>query len=959
MNFIAVCFFFTGATALALEVLWSKHLSYLLGNSLFATSTVIGSYMLGLALGSGLLSRGYFKNQPPFKFFGLIQMFVGVYGALSLLIFNSTEGLLKFFYLHVHDQPNLFLALRFVVFFFLITLPVIFMGMTLPLLTSGLKETSYERHGSFLYALNTWGAVLGSLVVAYLMIPHLGLSKSCYALGIVDFLIGLVIFLKFRSEAVLATETVDTERAKFSLRWALVFIFSIGFLNILCELSWYRYLTNIFGGSVYAFTNVLAVYLTGLALGSYLEGRYKLEQQTFTQSRLVHVLSALAITSLVTLYAYNYIPLAYLEIFQFFNGGKSIFGILVSQLLTAAIIVLPTTICMGALLPVLIRYVRLKENITDARSGVGAVYGSLTLGNVVGSLLGGFYLIPFIGFFNTLKVFGVIIALLALIISAWTTYENKKQLWSLCAPAIIAVLIILKIPNLDLQMLNQGFFDLARNPKLIKTKEQSKNTSLIFYKEGVNVSVAVLGNEFGDGGLGLRVSSKGEAHTSPQGRRHLLLLGHLPMLFADYPKDVAVIGYGGGMTAHSVLTHSSVKSMDILEFEPGVIQAASYFDLINEKPLEDPRSRLIVEDGRIHLTYTDKKYDVITTDPISPWIAGSANLYSVNFYELAKKRLNKRGLVCQWVQLGDFSEDSFKVILNSMRKVFSNVNIFIYSDDAVIIASEHSLYKSWESLQTRFSQPNIKRDFSENDIHSLETVLNYYFADTASVDRYLKQFPLVSDDDNVFLEYTLPFELYLKRGNLGRQIATQFIQGRHSRLQKLANGLPNKQMIQAEFSQFLDEFSEIPEEILKDVVSDPHLSGLERQALTQQFKKLPNLPQKSKDYEFLWLRLRQAAANNDEKEQIRLLQEIRKSTFSRGYINATLQQIYLHLKRGEDDLVEKLIVETKKRSPALKEIYEVELKLLGKRGDRYGQMMVAEEALKYIPQLVFSRESKF
>jgi spermidine synthase len=949
MNLISLCFFITGATALALEVLWSKHLSYFLGNSLYATSTVVSSYMLGLGLGSWLLSRGGFKKSHPFRFYGAIQMLVGIYGALSLLIFSSTEGLLSWIYLQVHDTPSIFLALRFLVFFILITAPVTLMGLTLPLLTDALKNKNYEQQGGLLYALNTWGAVLGSLIVAYLMIPQLGLAKTSYALGAADFLIGLGIYLKYRNEKVIVEKIAMPPESSSFWRFHL-FIFALGFLNIIGEVAWYRYLINIFGGSVYAFTNVLAVYLTGIALGSYLGSRSWFKNISNGRMFLALNLTSLGFLGLFTLYFYNHLPYIYLHLFTALDGNHSALGILSAQLLSAAIIILPVTLPMGLLFPALLRIYRERQDGADTRRGVGRVYAFNTLGNVFGSISAGFFIVPTFGFFNALKFVALFSTLLGFSLTFTDPSKDPKTKKILFLQIILLAVMLLRLPSMDLLLLNQGFFNLVANPSGAKAAATaSENTSLVFYEEGVNVSVAVLGNEFGDGGLGLRVSSKGEAHTSPQGRRHLLLLGQLPMLFAAHPENIAVIGFGGGMTSHSVLTHANAKSMDILEFEPGVIHASAYFDLINEKPLADPRTHLILEDGRIHLNYTDKKYDVITTDPISPWVAGSANLYSVDFYKLARNRLNDQGVVCQWVQLGDFSEDSFKTMLNSMRKVFPHVSLFIYSDDAVLLGSDKPLQTDWNTFRTRFESPEVARDFRENEIHSPLEVINYFYGDTESIDAYLGKFPGYSDNDNVYLEYTLPFELYFKKGNLGKQIATQFINGRHARLVKIVAGVPQKELMQTELTHFVDEFTDIPENVLTDILMDSILSPKEKAALETQYTSRQTIADKTKIYGDYWLNLQKAISDQNIPRQIEILNDIRKYPFAKGFVTATLHLIYIYVDQGNADLAQPLINETKKIGPALKELYELEIKLREKKGDHAGATQVAKQALKYLP----------
>jgi hypothetical protein len=241
------------------------------------------------------------------------------------------------------------------------------------------------------------------------------------------------------------------------------------------------------------------------------------------------------------------------------------------------------------------------------------------------------------------------------------------------------------------------------------------------------------------------------------------MLGHLPMLFARQAESAAVIGLGTGITTGSLLRHPTVRRVDVAEIEPAVVAAAPFFDFVNHHPLADPRTRLILMDGRSLLAYGDRTYDVISVDPIHPFVAGSGNLYSEDFYRIVRSRLNPGGVFCQWMPLGAVSPEAFDTMLATLRSVFPHLALFTFFHEGVILASVEPLSIPWSELAARFSTPPVRRDFARLDIHTPFNLVAFLAGADRQIDAYLAGYDHRNTDDNVWLEHRIAMDAFDRR----------------------------------------------------------------------------------------------------------------------------------------------------------------------------------------------------
>jgi spermidine synthase len=818
---LLIAFFFSGATSLSLEVAWSKELTYLLGVDMYSTTTVVTAFMAGLGLGALLVARSDRWIQASIKTYGLLQLVIGFCALLSIPLFRLTQPLFSFLFNFLGYDSASFLLIRFLVVFGFMLIPVTLMGMTLPVVVGATYKsvkTSYAYLAGKLYGVNTLGAVLGTLTAGFFLIPTLGILKTCMAIGVVDLIIGCAMLWRVRYEgrrevsvstpsnstpykgksvqSLPAPEPPATHRIPFvrTFSWpAAVFLLS-GISALAYEIIWFRLLARIIGPSVHAFSIMLATYLLGLALGSLMGAGIikKIRNHRLTMSVL---LGAIGFGPLLTLFFINKLPLWYGMLFVRFTSTEFTIQNLILQGLMACILILPATLPLGAFFPVVTHTYNKEQGNDHVKGSVGHLYFYNTIGGVIGSLAAGFWLVPAVGIKSAILVAaGLNIAMSLAIYFAGVQSTWYKKAVAGCVAAAAFFIFVFVSPSMNQTVLNAGLYS-----EMVKKEYFSRNMipenrnlgSLLYFQEGINNSVAVVANKFNDGNLTLHLSGSWEASTEIHGRMHLKFLGHLPMLFARETKTVGVIGFGAGITTGTVLLYPDVQQVNVFELEFGVINASKYFAFVNNTPLDDPRTRLFMVDGRSHITYGDIKYDVITSDPIHPYVAGAANLYTRDYYQTMANHLNPGGIFCQWIPMVGMSPEAYNTVLNSMHQGFPHLAVFSFCGESVIIASKEPLRADWKTLENRFYGPKVYADLKMLDVMTPYNLVDFFMGAEAQIDQYLSGVTRINTDDNVWLEHRIPMDfLSSSRGNLFSMLRDNMPDDGRISLEQVFFGIP-------------------------------------------------------------------------------------------------------------------------------------------------------------------------
>ncbi len=812
------CFFLSGAAGLGLEIAWSKQLSYILGNSLWAISTVVAAFMAGLCAGSGLAARLGPRLARPLRAYALIELLIGVSAAIAIPLFRGTEPLFGALYRSFDPGHGVFLLARFLLVFVIVAGPATLMGMTLPLVVGAASRNraSYSLEAGTFYGVNTLGAVAGTLGAGFFFIPALGLFGTCLLAAAADAAIAVMAWrLAARISAAPAPKRAPSTapaRAPWTrAQWAIGILFGISGSIAMCyEVAWFRLLALTLGPSVYAFSAMLGIFLAGIGLGSAAAApriaRAQKERPGRGAAAMGLLEAALAVVGCITLFYLNRLPLLHVRLFGSLAGSLGASGFPVSLLATTALLVLPPCLVMGALFPAAVRALQEGGGPIPAETNVGRLYTLNAGGSILGSLLAGFWLVPLLGVWRLLLFASIGSAVLGLAITlmgaaprpapAAGAPNRRRFPIPILAAAASAGALALAAPKYDLSLFNRGLYRSAYEGRsmaeLAARASDSGSQGLLWYREGINAPVAVY-NSVGDGFL--KVSGKSDASTVPYDMFTQVFTGQFPILLAPRARTVALVGYGSGVSVSAALSHPEVERLDVIELEQAMIDASPWFECINQRPLDDPRVRLIVEDGRIHLTYTPEIYDVIISEPSNPWIAGIANLFTREFYAQVRARLTEGGVFGQWIQAYQISEKSLAGILRTVRGTFPHCVVFQLSPfDLMILASDRPLAVPWAEFEQRVRSPRVAASLARVGVKQPADVAFFLRLSEGAVADFVANGSDVNTDDNVWLEHRMPRELVHDlsdtRGDVVSLVARAGAARRGAALQDMLPGLP-------------------------------------------------------------------------------------------------------------------------------------------------------------------------
>jgi spermidine synthase len=775
---VPACFFFSGAAGLALEVVWSKYLSLLLGNSVHGVATVVAAFLGGMGLGavwSGKLARGL-RN--PVGGYATLEAAIGVLAIASPIAYQIARPLFAGLYDTLGGPGPLFHGVRFALLFLGMMIPTVAMGATLPLVVEdAARRWPREASASVarLYAVNTAGAVAGTLAAGFVAVPFWGLARTAVAAGIIDLaLAAFLIFSHVRSPAPKPEEGQDgapderrlhtgVDPAPFA-RWILPAFALSGLAAILYQVAWTRLLTVPFGGITYAFSAILAIYLLGLALGA--AAAQRALRRVRAPVALFGVLQAgLALSVAGGLHALGQLP--HWQTTAIAASGGSVAKLLLAETGITAVLVLPPTLLLGALFPVAVAVHRRRGG--DASRATGAIYAANTAGAIAGSLLTAYWLIPSIG--APAAILGAAAANAALGVAALWGGERAARFRRLGGGIVVAAAVayaLVATPRWSPDRMSLGLIRLLRSYWLggealthrtidaVGTRPDLGN--LLFYREGPVASVAVIETQ---GQRTLLINGKAVATTGAgSDMRTQVLVGHLPILATPRAENVFVIGYGSGVTTAATLRYP-VRTVRTVELEPAVVEAAPQFRESAGDPLADPRHEMIVEDASLVLRSERTAYDVIVSEPSNFWIAGMGDLFSDDFYRVAATRLRPGGILCQWVQCYQISPEAIRSVIRTLARTFPHGQVFYVDSaaDLILLASrDRDVPLDLAAWQEAFRRPEVAADLARVGVTSPGDLLRYYRGRLDRIANSVGEGP-VNTDDNGWLEHRAPFDL--------------------------------------------------------------------------------------------------------------------------------------------------------------------------------------------------------
>jgi len=785
-NLILWFFFFSGFSGLVYEVVWARLLERVMGASVYSITTVLTVYMAGLGLGSFLAGRMVDRRSDSLRLYGILQAAIGVSCVLVPALIALLAPVYRSAYQSLDATFQTLTLVRFLISGLVLIIPTTLMGATLPVLSRYLA-TRLDDLGETvgrLYAVNTFGAVVGSFAAGFALMPLFGIMGAIFVAAGVNLVIALLVLGLARGErgaGVVGPDTVRASEDDASVKTArrddrsetssegtrrgvvalvLVAFAVSGFAAMVYQVAWMRSLSLVIGSSVYAVSLTLTAYILGLALGASIVSRL-VDRWEHLVGRLGFVEIGIGAAALLVVPVLGRLPLAMIGVIERFS--ESFAALMAVEFSIVFLVILVPTVLMGAVFPLVVRICTRK--LESVGRSVGTVYASNTVGAIAGSFVGGFVLIPWLGIQGAISVAVTMSLLLGAVLAISDTTLGGARRFAPAGVAVLLLAIVLPlVPSWDPVIMSSGSYLYA---DMYSSQAEAWDMSgedavrlfgtVLYHKEGVATTVTV---RQARSDIYLQSNGKTEASTGPDMRTQKLL-AHAPMMLHPDPKDVLVIGLASGVTVGAALSYP-VDSVDCVEIAPAMLEVAeTFFAEANEHCMDDPRLHMVIEDGRNHVEFTSRKYDVMISQPSNPWIVGISNLFTREFFQMARDRMNDGGVVGMWFQAYNMSAEQFQMIARTFADVFESATVWELDPgvDYMLVGTVGDATLDWSLLQQRLADASIGADLASIGV---ETPLDYtalFLLSPQTIRQYAGE-GRIHTDNGLELEFSAPKSMY-------------------------------------------------------------------------------------------------------------------------------------------------------------------------------------------------------
>ena len=754
----------SGCAALIYEIVWFQMLELFVGSSSVSIGVLLGTFMGGMCLGSFLLPRYISPKHHPLKVYALLEIAIGVIGLLLLLVLPLVG--------HVYTAWGGYgvtgYLLRGLAASICLLPPTLAMGATLPAVARWVQTTpSGVSWLGFFYAGNIAGAVMGTLLAGFYLLRVFDMNTATYVAAAINFAVGglgLLVAANTPASVGVGDSTTNPEslitnpadRASGSSDRTLVYVAIAlsGFCALAAQVIWTRVLSLLFGASTYTFSLILAVFLIGLGIGSSVGS---IIAKTVERPRV-----ALGWCQLLNVGAMAWSAYMLMESLPYWPINTSITTSIwynfQLDFVRAFWAVLPGPILWGASFPLALAAVARRGE--DPGRLVGGVYAANTVGAIFGSVIASLVLVYWFGSQRAQQVLMIVSGMSGLLLLAPaelssapgvpSTGSERRRTLRWVAPTMliialgVAAFLIRTVPTIPGILVAYGRY---------AATWMGQQGDIFYVGEGLSSSVAV--SRFGEV-MNYHNAGKVQASSQPQDMRLQRMLGHFTTLVPKSPKKVLVIGCGAGATAGAVSIDESVETLIIAEIEPLVPRVVSeHFGEHNFHVVRNPKTQVVIDDARHFLLTTDERFDAITSDPLDPWVKGAATLYTKEFFELAKSKLNPGGTVTLFVQLYESTPEAVKSEIGTFFEVFPNGVIWGNTHqgrgyDTVLMGTVEPPHFNIDEWEARLNSPQyaaVKDSLREISIYSALDLFANYAGRASDMKAYLADAQINRDRD--------------------------------------------------------------------------------------------------------------------------------------------------------------------------------------------------------------------
>ena len=724
---LLLLFIGSGCAALIYEIVWLQLLQLVMGSTAVSMAVLLGTFMAGMCIGSLGLARVVSARANPLRVYAVLELMSAAFGVAVLYGLPLVSGMPR-----VIASAVCLLA------------PTIVMGATLPAIARWVRGPFVGA----LYGANIIGGVLGCVAAGFWLLRVFDMAVASYvAVGI-----NLCLAASAFTASLFATATTAGHEAIAgygSRDWGVYIAIGLsGFSALGAEAVWTRLLSLTLGPTVYTFSIILAVFLLGMGIGSWTVSSVRRDPGQSramlgaSQAGLIFAIAwaAWAIASWLPNWDKNLAPTANPWMIFLFDFG------------CCAVAILPAAILWGASFPLALGS-RSETQGSDAAQGVGEIYAANTLGAIAGAIGISILAVPNLGSGGAERLL-----IAAATAGALALFRRRAAILA------IAVVSAWLVPATPWPLLAFG----RRMP--LEYGRTGNGWKRLYSAEGLNASIAY--TEGVDKRRYFHVAGKIEASSTPSDMKVQRVLGHLPGLLHRAPKSVLIVGCGAGVTAGSFVVHPEVANITLCEIEPLIPPAsARFFARENHDVVNDSRTHIVYDDARHYVLTGKEKFDIITSDPIHPWVKGAATLYSKEYFEACRAHLNRNGLVTQWVPLYESDLATVQSEIATFFEVFpdgivwGNSGEFNQGYDVVLMGSTEPIRIDLDALQTKLDgAPKLAESLREVGFHSAAELMGTYGARARELREWLAR-AQINRDLGLRLQYLAG--LALNRGNAG------------------------------------------------------------------------------------------------------------------------------------------------------------------------------------------------
>ena len=760
-RFLLGIFVVSGFTGLIYESIWSHYLKLFLGHAAYAQSLVLAIFMGGMALGSWVVAHYSLRIRRLLLAYAVVEGVIGVMGLGFHPLFVAAADFSFAAAIPALPSAGWIQAYKWCLGALLILPQSVLLGMTFPLISGSIIRRWPDRPGETLAALyftNSLGAAVGVLVSGFVLIDAVGLPGTIRVAGLLNVALAVVIWLQTRATAEPGPQAVTTPvrlSQEASARWLTLAACLTGAASFMYELGWIRMLSLVLGSSTHSFELMLSAFILGLALGG-LYIRRQIERIREPAAYLAGVMLLMAALAALTLPAYG-VMFDFMAWFlrSFARTPASYVGFnLISQLI-AALIMIPASFCAGMTLPLLTR--ELMRRGAGERA-IGMIYSANTFGAIVGVVLTVHVLMPQLGIKGVILTGAAIH--LALGGSRFLSRPRPKRAAQAALAGGLAVFtVVLFAVHLDPLRMISGVYRTgsATVPEgaVVRYLRDGKTATISLIEKDGLVTIATNGKP--DAGVQMGPGEPSVDETT------MVLAAAIPLSMQPHPRRVANIGFGSGLTTHTLLASERIDRLDSIEIEPFMVEAARKgFGARIGNVFEDPRSHVVYEDAKTFFATTREPYDLIVSEPSNPWVSGVSTLFSDEFYGRITRYLTPDGYFAQWVQVYETNIGVLASIIKALAPHFGAYTLYNVDDLDILIVATRSPVLGIPD-EALLGSPLLRAELERVGVRSVADFQSRKIGDKRTLGPVLEALPVPANSDFYpFVDLHAPRSRYLK-----------------------------------------------------------------------------------------------------------------------------------------------------------------------------------------------------